>query len=261
MLFLLLLLRHADALALTGRRDVLASSLFVRGAFELDAEYYARSVLGLDKRDVFDKREPRKQPDALPSRSIDEAFATKILTSAVRCAKATNKAFDFTLPMTLTTSDDVSDAAKGFYTAAAKTFTTPQQRDAFQRCLGDALLLDLGGVPSRQSSLRAGVATVLDVWTTHGWIEKASIDGEDDLSLQVTLRRPVTATAAAQLEKLGLIWHPDFVGCSLASYLATTTKTRPQFDEYLLDDTYRTDPRAFQASSVLLLFPLDIDDD
>jgi hypothetical protein len=66
--------------------------------------------------------------------------------------------------------------------------------------------------------------------------------------------------ADACLEERGVAWHPDPCALALASYLrAAGTLTAPTphgFDEFLLDDIYRDDPRAFQPSTLLALFVL-----
>ena len=260
----------AWALSVTGRRQTMAgaSALLARGAFELDAEYYARSLLGLDKdRDVFDRREPLKTPEAFAICSVDETFATEVLTLAARCARSVAPNFDYAAPSSLATSDAVSAATFDFYERAARALATREKRERFQRLLGEALL-PLSSKNADQGLL-VGARAVLETWKTHGWIESGTVsfaDGDDDdddpRPLQVTLRRPATAPAFADLEKQGQLWHPSFVGCALGAYFSDSLQQKKdtrirKFDEYLLDDTYRTDPRAFRASSLLLLFALD----
>lgn len=215
----------------------------IRGAAELDAEYYLRGALNLDKdRDIFDKREPLKGLEDLPDRELDADFAAKIFNAAGQ------------RQVTASSSLQAEAACEAIYQSLDR-----KKAEA----LGDALRTAL--LPSsidESVSVRQGAQSLVDTFAAARWIESGTVqfadgDDEDDdpRPIQVTLKNPVTATVAAKLEKRGVIYHPDFTGLCLASYFRRRGLSG-QFDEYLLDDTYRSDPRAFQASSTLLLFQL-----
>lgn len=218
-----------------------AEAWAARGAAELDAEYYLRSALGLDKRDIFERREPRLAPTPPDPRPLDPAFKAALLDTIGE------------------PPGDEAEACANFYRRLAAL--DKRERELAARRVGDALLAVLA---PNATGLRAGAQAVVDAWAATGWIEPGSVarfaddDDQDDdpRPLQVTLKSPLTARVAADLERSGLIFHPDLTGLSLAAYFRKRGLSS-NFDEYLLDDTYRTDPRAFVASSTLLLFPLD----
>lgn len=220
------------------------AALGARGAAELDAEYYLRGALGLDRnRDVFDRREPRQplEPDVV--RPLDPNFAAMVLSAAgVRSAASD--------------SDQAAQACEAIYLALKDS----DDRTARAARIGDVLYNRLA--PAADASLLRGATSIVDAFARANWIVSGTVaftDGDDTddtpRPLQVTLRRPVTAPVAARLERQGVLYHPDFIGLCLAAFFKRRGFAG-NFDEYLLDDTYRTDPRAFQASSTLILFPL-----
>lgn len=243
--------------ALTGhpaidRRSIFAPLMLIppqvtnaaRGAAELDAEYYFRGALRLDRdRDIFDRREPLRPPEPAPNRNLDPDFASIVLAAAGERAR-------------ISTSQQASEVCERIYLKLVNS----DDRTTFAARIGDALCDRIK--PPTDVPLRDAAQSIVDTfarsnWITSGVVEFADGDNEDATPrpLQVTLREPVTAPVAANLERRGFIYHPDFTGLCLASCFRRRGYTG-QFDEYLLDDTYRSDPRAFQASSTLLLFQL-----
>ncbi|KAJ1459021.1 hypothetical protein M885DRAFT_512181 [Pelagophyceae sp. CCMP2097] len=281
----------------TARPD---SANAARGAAELDAEYYIKSLFKTDKRDVFDLRAPSLMIEQLPSRTIDAVFAGELSRRVAKqiAAFATDTqtgaasphvaaeldalrlselaAFSKTGNITLGESTGSAFECFCLYLLADKSITTKPSRLAFGVALGSELLCTLrrptadvvkGAVTS--SSLLRGAEAILSLWRARGWIGKESAvrygDGDDDddddpalfpRPLRVELAKDVPARATTELERRGVLWHPDFVGLSLAAYFRDCGLENTRFDEFLLDDTYRTDPRAFVASTTLLLFPL-----
>ncbi|KAJ8612563.1 hypothetical protein CTAYLR_007193 [Chrysophaeum taylorii] len=219
--------------ALVGLSSPPSPARGARGAAELDLEYYARGVLGLDRqRDIFSLREPREEPRASPRRSVDPGFAAAVVAALGE------------------TGDDLETACRRFYEKLSPDAAS----------VGDRLFARAN---AGQGELRDAAQEIVDAYSSAGWIESGVVafsDGDNDdpepRALQVTLKGPITAPVAASLEQQkGIAYHPDLVGLTIAS-LCRRRNLNPAFDEYLLDDTYKTDPRAFVASSVLLLFPI-----
>ena len=79
-----------------------------------------------------------------------------------------------------------------------------------------------------------------------------------EVKTSVALGGAASCLADACLEERGIAWHPDPCLLALASYLtqkvSLTAPTPHKFDEFLLDDVYRDDPRAFLPSTLLGLF-------
>ena len=107
-------------------------------------------------------------------------------------------------------------------------------------------------------------------WRDAAWVGAASSarygddddDDDDDAALyprplKISLANPAPAPALQELEQRGVLWHPDFVGLSLGAYFRRSGLTAVRASEYLLDDVYRPDPRAFVASTTLLLYELN----
>mmetsp|Transcript_12592 Transcript_12592/g.16946 ORF Transcript_12592/g.16946 Transcript_12592/m.16946 type:complete len:291 (+) Transcript_12592:1942-2814(+) len=258
-------------LLLTTKTSTLLPSLpafAARGAAELDAEYYFRALLKLDRdRDIFDRRRPRISIEPLKTRFVDESFARAIFSDASYClSKWGGK---WIPPESIVTSDVATDACRDFYETAVNVLQSKEQRQNFANDFGDSLFERVSLSLQKQDlkSLRFGAQAIVNTWNSYGWIDSGSVvrfeddDDQDDTPrpLQVELKFPVTAPAAAQLEQSGIIWHPSFVGLSLATFFRRTLSLPSPcpFQEYLLDDTYRSDPRAFQASSTLLIFPFE----
>ena len=79
-----------------------------------------------------------------------------------------------------------------------------------------------------------------------------------EVKLSASLAGAASCVAAAALEETGIAWHPDPCALALSRYLApaaTLAAPTPHgFDEFLLDDVYRDDPRAFLPSTLVALF-------
>ena len=142
---------------------------------------------------------------------------------------------------------------------------------------GAALLANRGPAPAPGASFKSlikGAEDTLAAWKAAGWTKdvKITFEGSADLTeaaddfasgyevkTNVALGGATSCLADACLEERGIAWHPDPCCLALASYLtqskvSLTAPTPHKFDEFLLDDVYRDDPRAFLPSTLLGLF-------
>ena len=80
------------------------------------------------------------------------------------------------------------------------------------------------------------------------------------VKISASLGGSVSCLADACLEERGVAWHPDPCALMLASYFGKSgsldAPTPHQFDEFLLDDVYCDDPRAFLPSTLVALYSL-----
>ena len=160
---------------------------------------------------------------------------------------------------------------------AAERLQDKKSQTAFATAFGAALLANRGPAPAPGASFKSlikGAEDTLSVWKAAGWTKDAKItfEGSADLTeaaddfasgyevkTSVSLGGAASCLADACLEERGIAWHPDPCCLALASYLtqskvSLTAPTPHKFDEFLLDDVYRDDPRAFLPSTLLGLF-------
>jgi hypothetical protein len=275
----------------------------VRGAAELDAEYYARRAFEKvtnTSPDVFDARRARAAPVAAAARPVDAALlaavrkkgvsalaaasgsSARTITDAIAAREpAARKAFATRAARDLDAGDATSDSAGvavlALYEEAAERLLDKKSRTAFAAAFGAALLANRGPAlaPSTSfGSLIKGAEDTLAAWKAAGWTKdvKITFEGSADLAeaaddfasgyevkTSVSLGGAASCLADACLEERGIAWHPDPSLLALASYFiqskaALTAPTPHKFDEFLLDDVYRDDPRAFLPSTLLGLF-------
>ena len=275
----------------------------VRGAAELDAEYYARRAFEKvtnTSPDVFDARRARAAPVAAAARPVDAsllsavrregaaalaaasgASARTITDSIAAREPAARKAFATRAARELAAGDATSDSAGvavlALYEEAAERLLDKKSRTAFATSFGGALLANRGPAPAPGASFKSlikGAEDTLAAWKAAGWTKDAKItfEGSADLAeaaddfasgyevkTSVALGGAASCLADACLEERGIAWHPDPCCLALASYFtqsrcALTAPTPHKFDEFLLDDVYRDDPRAFLPSTLLGLF-------
>eukprot|EP00629_Pelagomonadales_sp_RCC1024_P001317 CAMPEP_0119265774 /NCGR_PEP_ID=MMETSP1329-20130426/4477_1 /TAXON_ID=114041 /ORGANISM="Genus nov. species nov., Strain RCC1024" /LENGTH=306 /DNA_ID=CAMNT_0007265623 /DNA_START=135 /DNA_END=1051 /DNA_ORIENTATION=- len=183
------------------------------------------------------------------------------------------KAFAARAARDLSSDDGSSDAAGiavlALYTEASARLTTTKARAAFSRAFGDALLAATPAPKDFRAVVR-GAEDLLGEWKKAGWTTalKISFEGSADVAeasedwasgyevkMSVALGGAASCLADACLEERGVAWHPDPCALALASYFrgagALTAPTPHGFDEFLLDDVYRDDPRAFLPSTLL----------
>ena len=275
----------------------------VRGAAELDAEYYARRAFEKvtnTSPDVFDARRARAAPVAAAARPVDAALlaavrregaaalaaasgaSARAITDAIAAREpAARKAFAARAARELAAGDATSDSAGvavlALYEEAAERLLDKKSRTAFSTAFGAALLANRGPAPAPGASFKSlikGAEDTLAAWKAAGWTKDAKItfEGSADLTeaaddfasgyevkTSVSLGGAASCLADACLEERGIAWHPDPCCLTLASYftqskVALTAPTPHKFDEFLLDDVYRDDPRAFLPSTLLGLF-------
>ena len=275
----------------------------VRGAAELDAEYYARRAFEKvtnTSPDVFDARRARAAPVAAAPRPVDSALLAAIrregaaalaaasgasaraITDAIAAREpAACKAFAARAARELDAGDATSDAAGvavlALYEEAAERLQDKKSRTAFATAFGAALLASRGPAPAPGASFKSLIKATEDTlaaWKAAGWTKDAKITFESGADLaeaaddfasgyevktSVALGGAASCLADACLEERGIAWHPDPCFLALASWLAQskvalTAPTPHKFDEFLLDDVYRDDPRAFLPSTLLGLF-------
>ena len=275
----------------------------VRGAAELDAEYYARRAFEKvtnTSPDVFDARRARAAPVAAAARPVDAALLTAVrregaaalatasgagartITDAIAAREpVARKNFAARAARELAAGDATSDSAGvavlALYEEAAERLLDKKSRTAFATAFGTALIANRGPAPAPGTSFKSlikGAEGTLAAWKAAGWTKdvKITFEGSADLAeaaddfasgyevkTSVALGGAASCLADACLEERGIAWHPDPCCLALASYLtqskvSLTAPTPHKFDEFLLDDVYRDDPRAFLPSTLLGLF-------
>ena len=275
----------------------------VRGAAELDAEYYARRAFEKvtnTSPDVFDARRARAAPVAAAARPVDAALlaavrregatalaaasgaSARTITDAIAAREpAARKAFAARAARDLDAGDATSDSAGvavlALYEEAAERLLDKKSRTAFATAFGAALLASRGPAPAPGASFKSLIKATEDTlaaWKAAGWTKDAKITFESGADLaeaaddfasgyevktSVALGGAASCLADACLEERGIAWHPDPCCLALASWLAQSnvalaTPTPHCYDEFLLDDVYRDDPRAFLPSTLLGLF-------
>jgi hypothetical protein len=175
------------------------------------------------------------------------------------------------------TSDGAGVAVLALYSEAAERLADKKGRAAFATAFGAALLATKGPNPASGASFKAlvkGADDLLAAWKAAGWTTDVKLTFESGADLaeaaedfasgyevkaSVALSGAASCLADACLEERGIAWHPDPCCLALASYfiqsrVALTAPTPHGFDEFLLDDVYRDDPRAFLPSTLLGLF-------
>ena len=275
----------------------------VRGAAELDAEYYARrafeKVSGTSP-DVFEARRARELPVAAAAQPIDAALLAAVRREGAAALAAASGASARALADAIAarepaarktlaaraareldggaaTSDGAGVAVLALYSEAAERLADKKSHAAFATAFGAALLASRGPAPASGASFKAlvkGADDLLAAWKAAGWTTETKITFEsgadlaeaaDDFASGYEVKASVALSGAAScladacLEERGIAWHPDPCCLALASYfiqsrVALTAPTPHGFDEFLLDDVYRDDPRAFLPSTLLGLF-------
>ena len=71
------------------------------------------------------------------------------------------------------------------------------------------------------------------------------------VSFQVTLKEPSTLISFIEMAALNTFFHPDIIGNTLASYIASRGFD-VKYEDYLMDNFYREDNFSVQAQDILL---------
>jgi len=120
----------------------------------------------------------------------------------------------------------------------------------------------------RMKLLGKGLQEILEVFKQKGIIADYELDVDDvadeefarssfqenlAVSFQVTLKDPATIIGFLQQAQANTFFHPEIVANSMVSY-AKSLGFKARFEDYLMDNYYRTENRDVQAQDILLEF-------
>ena len=176
------------------------------------------------------------------------------------------------------TTDALGADMLALFAEASERLSDRGSRAAYCAAVGDALLA-LANVPAAPepslAKIVGGAEDVLRFFKESGYVSSAKLAFEQgglgeaaedyrdgyEVKVSASLDGAASILPDSVLEERGVSWHPDFCALALARYFAlrgaTCAAPTPHgFDEFLLDDVYRDDPRAFSATTLLALFTL-----